>query len=83
MLPNDSDHAKLAIQLQTALGIKLEILFVSMCSTVSYFEIFYNVVGIMHDAPAAAKARIQIWGFLKLRKNEAKTGWDKLLTPTV
>ncbi len=51
-----------------------------MISRVSYFEIFCNLVHILHAAPAATKVKIQIWGFLQLGKAaKAKKGLDKLL----
>ncbi len=46
-------------------------------------QIFCNLGYIVHDLPAAATVIIQIRGFLQLEKNQAKTGLDKLLTPTL
>ena len=71
-------------QLQATLGAKFETLFQKMCSEVSYFVIFCNLVNFMHVAPAATKVKIQIRGFLQLGKAaKAKTGLDKLLSPTL
>ncbi len=69
--------------LQTALGAKIEHLIGKMCSNVSYFEIFCDLVDIIHDKPAATKIGIQVRGFLQLENNKAKKGLDKLLIPTV
>ena len=54
-----------------------------MWSIVSYFVIFCNLFNILHDAPAETKVKIQIRGFLQLGKSKAKTGLDKLLSPTL
>jgi hypothetical protein len=54
-----------------------------MCNDVQYLQIFCNLCDIMHDVPAAAKVIIQIRGFHQLEKKQAKTGLDKLLTPTL
>ena len=85
-LLSDSFDAKVQntkSQLQATLGAKFETLFQKMCSEVSYFVIFCNLFNILHDAPAETKVKIPIRGFLQLGKSKAKTGLDKLLSPTL
>ena len=90
MLHNDSAHdmeedgenyARVQpSQLQAALGAKLENMFGKLFNTVSFFVIFYNLVNVLHDLPAATKVRIQRRGFLKMRDTKAKTALDKFLS---
>ena len=85
-LLSDSFDAKVQntkSQLQATLGAKFETLFQKMCSEVSYFVIFCNLFNILHDAPAETKVKIPIRGFLQLGKSKAKTGLDKLMSPTL
>ena len=85
-LLSDSFDAKVQntkSQLQAALGAKFENLFGKMWSIVSYFVIFCNLSQILHVAPAATTVKIQIRGFLQIRNPRAKTGLDKLLSPTL
>ena len=58
-------------------------MFGNLFNSVSYFVIFCNLFNILHVAPAATKVKIQIRGFLQLGKSKAKTGLDKLLSPTL
>jgi hypothetical protein len=86
LLPTDSDDAKfqrIQSHLQIALSPKFGNLFGKMCNDVKYFQIFCNLGYFMHDVLAAATVIIQIRFFFQLGKNQAKTGLDKLLTPTL
>ncbi len=46
-----------------------------------YFELFCNLVNVLHAGPAAAtQVKIQIQGFLQLGKNTKLTALNKLLS---
>ena len=70
-------------QTEAVLGPKFENLFQKMRLNVGYFVCFCNLVNILHAGPAATQVKIQIQGFLRLRKATALTGRDGAEKTTV
>ncbi len=70
------------LHMEAALGAKFEVLFQKFFVTkVSNFVIFCNLVDILDVAPAASKVKIEIRGFLQMKRTIAITALEKLQTP--
>jgi hypothetical protein len=70
-------------QTEAALGPKFENLFQKMLPHVNYFVFFGNLVNTLHAGPAATQVKIQIQGFLQMRKATALTALIKMLSSPV
>jgi hypothetical protein len=70
-------------QTEAALGPKFENLLQKMRLNVGYFVCFCNLVNILHAGPAATQVKIQIQGFLQLRKATTLTALKKLMSAPV
>ncbi len=71
-------------RLQGLFGAQFEILFGKLYGNVMYFVIFCNLINILDveaDSNHAVKIKIEIQGFLQLRKPRAVTAHQKLLSP--
>ncbi len=71
--------------MEAALGANIEVLFQKLFVEVSHFVMFCNFVDILDVAlqlaPAASKVKIEIRGFLQMKRTIAITALEKLLTP--
>jgi hypothetical protein len=77
----DAEVQNTKSQTEAALGATFENLFGNKHPDIKYFIFFCNLVNILHAGPAAAatKIKIQIRGFLQLKKNTVATALEKLL----
>ncbi len=81
---NEDRISKINTRLQGLFGTKLEILFGKLLGNVMYFVIFCNLINILDvgaDSSDAVKIKIEIRGFLQLRKATTVTALQKLLSP--
>ena len=81
---NEERITKINIRLHGLFGAQFEILFGKLYGNVMYFVVFCNLINILDvgaDSMDAAKIKIEIRGFLQLRKPRAVTALQKLLSP--
>ncbi len=83
-IENEDRITKLHSRLQGLFGVQFEILFGKLHGNVKYFVIFCNLINILDvgvDSNDAVKIKIEIRGFLQLRKPRAVTALQNLLPP--
>ena len=81
---NEDRITKINTRLQRLFGAQFEILFGKLHGNVVYFVIFCNLINILDvgaDFHDAVKIKIEIQGFLQLRKPRAVTVLQKLPSP--
>ena len=81
---NEDRISKINTRLQGLFGAQFEILFGKLIGNVMYFVVFCNLINVLDvgaDSSDAVKIKIEIRGFLQLRKPRAATALQKLLSP--
>ena len=81
---NEDRITKINTRLQRLFGAQFEILFGKLLGKVLYFVVFCNLINILDVGAVssdAVKIKIEIRGFLQLRKPRAVTALQKLLSP--
>ena len=81
---NEDRITKINTRLQRLFGAQFEILFGKLHGNVVYFVVFCNLINILDVGAVssdAVKIKIEIRGFLQLRKPRAVTALQKLLSP--
>ena len=81
---NEEKTAKINAHLQNLFGAQFQILFGKLYEIVSYFVVFCNLINILDVGTGsndAAEIKIEIKGFLQLKKPRAVTQLQDLLKP--
>jgi hypothetical protein len=81
---NEDRITKINTHLQRLFGAQFEFLFGKLHENVLYFVVFCNLINILDVGAVssdAVKIKIEIRGFLQLRKPRAVTALQKLLSP--